>query len=68
MNVLGFDYPDYSNPTTNIKAGEKRKRCVKLTGKRASKRKSREILMVVTKLRLEVLTSMKIHYPTGPLL
>jgi hypothetical protein len=38
MDALGFDYPDYSKPTTNTEAGEKRKRSAKLTDKRASKR------------------------------
>jgi hypothetical protein len=29
MDVLGFEYPDYEDPSANSRAGEKRKRAVK---------------------------------------
>jgi hypothetical protein len=38
MNALGFEYPDYSKPVPSIKAGDKPKRSVKLSGTRASKK------------------------------
>jgi hypothetical protein len=38
MNALGFEYPDYSKLVPSIEAGDKPKRSVKLSGKRASKK------------------------------
>jgi hypothetical protein len=37
MNALGFEYPDYKNPSTNIEAREKRKRAAKDAHKRSKK-------------------------------
>jgi hypothetical protein len=34
MNALGFEYPDYKDPSANAEAGEKRKRVVKVIEKR----------------------------------
>jgi hypothetical protein len=42
MNVLGFEYLDYSNPTSTTETGDMRKRGEKLISKRASKREKQK--------------------------
>jgi hypothetical protein len=42
MDALGFDYPDYSKPTSNIEAGEKRNRGAQVAGKGASKKEKQK--------------------------
>jgi hypothetical protein len=37
MNVIGFEYPDYEDPTINTETGEKRKRVAKGDGKTSKK-------------------------------
>jgi hypothetical protein len=37
MNVIGFEYPNYEDPTVNIETGEKRKRDAKGAGKTTKK-------------------------------
>jgi hypothetical protein len=37
MNALGFKYPDYIDPSTNIRDGEKRNRASKGADKRSKK-------------------------------
>jgi hypothetical protein len=46
MNALGFDYPNFSKPTTNAEAREKRKRSAQVAGKGPLRGKSRKKLVV----------------------
>jgi hypothetical protein len=38
LNAIGFEYPDYTNPTTSAEAGEKRKMAMEASGSKVQRR------------------------------